>query len=111
MLNYLKVSGAPAQLVQMAEKYKLQLWRMKDGVLTSKHLRELPLTLQMELIFDINVAHFHNTLLFRDASKKLLLIFKKLQIREGGQWHTSALRWLIHIHYSCHMGSSVSGLK
>lgn len=84
MLNYLKVSGAPAQLVQMAEKYKLQLWRMKDGVLTSKHLRELPLTLQMELIFDINVAHFHNTLLFRDASKKLLLIFKKLKSEKAG---------------------------
>ncbi|XP_073944711.1 uncharacterized protein isoform X2 [Choristoneura fumiferana] len=72
MLNYLKVSGAPAQLAELAQKYKLQLWRMKDGVLTSQHLQKLPLTLQMELIFDINVAHFHNTLLFRDAMETFL---------------------------------------
>ncbi|VVC96843.1 unnamed protein product, partial [Leptidea sinapis] len=55
-------------LTQQAAQYKQQLWRMKDGVLTSQHLKQLPLAFQMELIFDINVGHFHDSLLLRDTA-------------------------------------------
>lgn len=55
--------------MEQAKNYKKQLWEMKDGVLTSKQLQKLPVPLQMELIFDINVVHFHNSLLFRDTGE------------------------------------------
>ncbi|XP_063618999.1 uncharacterized protein LOC134791774 [Cydia splendana] len=72
MLDYLQKSGAPKTLVELAYTYKMQLWRMKDGVLTSDHLQKLPLPLQMELIYDINIAHFHDTLIFRDSPEAFL---------------------------------------
>ncbi|CAH2980383.1 unnamed protein product [Chilo suppressalis] len=72
MIRYLKFHKAPAWLIEQAAKYKLQLWEMKDGVLTSNELKKLPLPLQMELIFDINVGDFHNTLLFKNADESFL---------------------------------------
>ncbi|XP_075973154.1 uncharacterized protein LOC142974603 [Anticarsia gemmatalis] len=72
MINYLKFSRAPASLVEQCSNYKLQLWQMKDGILRSDELHKLPLPLQMELIFDINVANFHNSLLFRDTKESFM---------------------------------------
>ncbi|KAM3964354.1 uncharacterized protein ACR2FA_001326 [Aphomia sociella] len=72
MVSYLKFRGAPSWLIDQAKNYKQQLWMMKDGVLTSAHLQKLPLPLQMELIFDINVGCFHKSLLFRDADEAFL---------------------------------------
>lgn len=69
MIKYLKICGANQNLIEQAKKYKEQLWEMKSGVLTSRRLQELPHPLQMELIFDINVGHFHRSLLFRDTSE------------------------------------------
>jgi hypothetical protein len=57
----------PTWLLDQASKYKQQLWEMKNGVLNSSQLQKLPLALQMELIFDINVGEFHNTLLFKSS--------------------------------------------
>lgn len=45
---------------------------MKDGVLSTPHLKTLPLPLQMELIFDINVGHFHDSLLLRDMGNEFV---------------------------------------
>ncbi|KAJ0177120.1 hypothetical protein K1T71_007129 [Dendrolimus kikuchii] len=69
MIRYLTFHGAPSLLIKQAKNYKLQLWEMKDGILNSQQLQELPHPLQMELIFDINVGHFHNSLLFRDTNE------------------------------------------
>lgn len=69
MIRYLKIRGAPRKLIEQAKKYKKHVWEMKDGVLVAPQLQKLPVPLQMELIFDINVGHFHNTLLFRDTGK------------------------------------------
>ncbi|XP_072932091.1 uncharacterized protein [Epargyreus clarus] len=72
MVDYLKFRGAPVSLIEQAKQYKEHLWKMKDGILTSEHLHELPLPLQMELIFDINVGHFHDTLLFKGTDEAFL---------------------------------------
>ncbi|KAL0841121.1 hypothetical protein ABMA28_014878 [Loxostege sticticalis] len=72
MITYLKFRGAPAWLLEQAAKYKQQLWQMKDGILSSNQLQKLPLPLQMELIFDVNVGHFHNSLLFRETDEAFM---------------------------------------
>ncbi|CAH2268965.1 jg15989 [Pararge aegeria aegeria] len=72
MIQYLKFREAPSVLVQQAMLYKEQLWRMKDGILTTHHLKELPVPLQMELIFDINVGHFHDSFLLGDTEESFL---------------------------------------
>ncbi|KAJ8728052.1 hypothetical protein PYW08_016437 [Mythimna loreyi] len=72
MMNYLKLSRAPDWLVHQCKNYKLQLWHMKAGILRSEQLQTLPLPLQMELIFDINVGNFHNSLLFRDTKESFM---------------------------------------
>ncbi|KAJ8730193.1 hypothetical protein PYW07_017231 [Mythimna separata] len=72
MMNYLKLSKAPDWLVHQCKNYKLQLWQMKAGILRSEQLQTLPLPLQMELIFDINVGNFHNSLLFRDTKESFM---------------------------------------
>ncbi|XP_063895224.1 uncharacterized protein LOC135118099 isoform X1 [Helicoverpa armigera] len=72
MINYLKFSRAPSWLVDQCKNYKLQLWKMKAGILTSQHLQKLPLPLQMELIFDINVGNFHNSMLFRETKESFM---------------------------------------
>lgn len=69
MLHYLKFRGAPKWLIDQAEQYKMMLWNMKDGIVTSNHLQQLPTTLQMELIFDINVGFFHKSRVFRDTGR------------------------------------------
>lgn len=75
MVKYLKSCGAPPTLIEQAKNYKLQLWQMKKGVLTSDHLQQLPHPLQMELIFDINVGHFHRSALLRDTGKNVKLVY------------------------------------
>ncbi|XP_052759511.1 uncharacterized protein LOC113513411 [Galleria mellonella] len=72
MISYLKFRGAPTWLIEQARNYKRQLWIMKDGILSSKHLQKLPLPLQMELIFDINVGHFKKSLIFKDTDEAFL---------------------------------------
>ncbi|XP_028158356.1 uncharacterized protein LOC114351371 [Ostrinia furnacalis] len=72
MVSYLKFRGAPSWLMEQAAKYKQQVWQMKDGILSSSQLQKLPLPLQMELIFDVNVGHFHNSLLFRDTDEAFM---------------------------------------
>ncbi|XP_013143805.1 PREDICTED: uncharacterized protein LOC106107482 isoform X2 [Papilio polytes] len=72
MINYLKLRGASTALTEQTERYKTQLWKMKDGVLSSNYFRQLPTSLQMELIFDINVGHFHDTMLFRDCDEAFM---------------------------------------
>lgn len=69
MVRYLKFHGASPSLIEQTEKYKMQLWKIKDGILNTQSLRQLPTPLQMELIFDINVGHFHESLLFRDCGE------------------------------------------
>lgn len=76
MINYLKLRGASIALTEQTERYKTQLWKMKDGVLSSNYFRQLPTSLQMELIFDINVGHFHDTMLFRDCGKPTFIKLK-----------------------------------
>ncbi|XP_026317795.1 uncharacterized protein LOC113228654 [Hyposmocoma kahamanoa] len=72
MTKYLKSCGAPPCLIEQAKNYKLQLWQMKKGVLTSDHLQQLPHPLQMELIFDINVGHFHRSILLGDTGEPFM---------------------------------------
>ncbi|CAG4980121.1 unnamed protein product [Colias eurytheme] len=72
MIRYLKFRGAPENLIDQAKQYKEQLWQMKEGVLTSAHLQKLPFPFQMELIFDINVGHFHDSLLLRDIDEAFM---------------------------------------
>ncbi|XP_026725097.1 uncharacterized protein LOC113492021 [Trichoplusia ni] len=72
MINYLRISRAPECLIDQCKNYKLQLWEMKDGILRSDQLNKLPLPLQMELIFDINVGNFHNSMLFRDTKESFM---------------------------------------
>ncbi|XP_059045360.1 uncharacterized protein LOC131841129 [Achroia grisella] len=72
MIAYLKNRGAPSLLIEQAKNYKRQLWLMKDGILTSTHLQKLPLPLQMELIFDINVRYFQKSLLFRNTDEAFM---------------------------------------
>ncbi|XP_022831179.1 uncharacterized protein LOC111359777 [Spodoptera litura] len=72
MMKYLKFNMAPSWLVEQCKNYKLQLWQMKAGILRSDQLQKLPLPLQMELIFDINVGNFHNSMLFRDTQESFM---------------------------------------
>nr|XP_034830292.1 uncharacterized protein LOC117987394 [Maniola hyperantus] len=72
MIQYLKFRGAPSGLIQQAMLYKQQLWKMKDGILTTHHLKELPVPIQMELIFDINVGHFHSSFLLGDTEESFM---------------------------------------
>ncbi|XP_026317546.1 uncharacterized protein LOC113228451 isoform X2 [Hyposmocoma kahamanoa] len=72
MKEYLKSCGAPQSLIDQAKNYKLQLWKMKKGVLRSDHLQKLPHSLQMELIFDINVGHFHRSMLLGDTGEPFM---------------------------------------
>uniref|UniRef100_A0A2A4K7A7 Cyclic nucleotide-binding domain-containing protein n=1 Tax=Heliothis virescens TaxID=7102 RepID=A0A2A4K7A7_HELVI len=72
MISYLKFSKAPSWLVDQCKNYKLQLWKMKAGILRSHHLQKMPLPLQMELIFDINVGNFHNSMLFRETKESFM---------------------------------------
>ncbi|CAH2106526.1 unnamed protein product [Euphydryas editha] len=72
VIHFLKLRGAPSWLVEQARLYKKQLWRMKDGVISTPHLQTLPLPLQMELIFDINVGHFHDSLLLKDMDESFM---------------------------------------
>lgn len=82
MLKYLKFRGAPKWLIDQAKLYKITLWKMKDGVLTTNYLQKLPLALHKELIFDINVGYFHNTLLFRYTGEYLFLIYYNVGFQE-----------------------------
>ncbi|XP_060802937.1 uncharacterized protein LOC106141179 isoform X1 [Amyelois transitella] len=72
MVSFLKLRSAPTWLLDQAKEYKKRLWTMKDGVLSCNELHKLPLALRMELVFDINIVHFHNSLLFRDADEAFL---------------------------------------
>ncbi|KAF9806423.1 hypothetical protein SFRURICE_001218 [Spodoptera frugiperda] len=72
MMKYLKFTMAPSWLVEQCKNYKLQLWQMKSGILRSDQLQKLPLPLQMELIFDINVGNFHNSMLFRETQESFM---------------------------------------
>ncbi|XP_053607909.1 uncharacterized protein LOC128673815 isoform X2 [Plodia interpunctella] len=72
MVSFLKLRNAPTWLLDQAKEYKKRLWTMKDGVLSCNELQRLPLALQMELVFDINIVHFHNSLLFREADEAFL---------------------------------------
>ncbi|KAH9627836.1 hypothetical protein HF086_001732 [Spodoptera exigua] len=72
MMEYLNFNKAPSWLVEQCKNYKLQLWNMKGGILRSDQLQKLPLPLQMELIFDINVGNFHNSMLFRDTQESFM---------------------------------------
>ncbi|XP_047513975.1 uncharacterized protein LOC125055559 [Pieris napi] len=72
MIRYLKFRGAPEGLIEQSKQYKEQLWQMKEGVLTSDHLQTLPFPFQMELIFDINVGLFHDSLLLRNTDEAFM---------------------------------------
>ncbi|XP_046959701.1 uncharacterized protein LOC124529826 [Vanessa cardui] len=72
VIDFLKFRGAPSWLVEQARLYKQQLWKMKDGILTTPHLQKLPVPLRMELIFDINVGHFHDSMLLRDMDESFM---------------------------------------
>ncbi|CAK1595997.1 unnamed protein product [Parnassius mnemosyne] len=88
MINYLKIRGASSSLIDETDKYKKVLWKRKDGILNSHYLRELPTPLQMELIFDINVGHFHETLLFKDCDEafmRQISLLMKHEIYLSGQ--------------------------
>ncbi|XP_037872949.2 uncharacterized protein LOC101746849 [Bombyx mori] len=72
MTNYLKFRGAPTELIEQIKKYQTQIWEIKDGVLRSDLLKKIPISLQMELIFDLNVGHFHDSILFRDTDEAFM---------------------------------------
>ncbi|CAH4029383.1 unnamed protein product [Pieris brassicae] len=72
MIRYLKFRGAPEGLIEQSKQYKEQLWQMKEGILTSDYLQTLPFPFQMELIFDINVGLFHDSLLLRDTDEAFM---------------------------------------
>lgn len=97
MISYLKFHGAPSWLIDQAMKYKKQLWQMKDGILASEELQKLPLPLQMELIFDVNVGHFHSSLLFRDTSKYIRNV---IIIRSFWKLYITYTKFLISIFFS-----------
>ncbi|XP_048482639.1 uncharacterized protein LOC105394666 [Plutella xylostella] len=87
MARCLKQYGAPRWLAGQALRYKRELWTMKQGVVESAHVSTLPLPLQRELIFDINIKHFQRSLLFRDTDeaflRQLSLLFQHQVYLEG----------------------------
>lgn len=56
------------------------LWYKKDGIKTAPHFETLPPPLQMEIMYDINCAHLHRSLLFFDLKEfylRTLSLFMK----------------------------------
>ncbi|XP_041978323.1 uncharacterized protein LOC121732490 isoform X2 [Aricia agestis] len=72
VVNYLKSHNAPQTLVEQTKLYKQHLWSMKDGIRSTEYLKKFPQPLQMELIFDINVGHFHDSLLLKDTGEAFM---------------------------------------
>lgn len=52
--------------------YYSVLWRRKAGLTYSAHLYQLPTSLQMELMFDVNFAYLRRSLLFQDLPEPIL---------------------------------------
>ncbi|XP_045463397.1 uncharacterized protein LOC123673033 [Harmonia axyridis] len=63
----------------IAEYYNI-LWMKKDGIKTAGHFETLPPPLQMEMMYDINCAHLHRSLLLFDLKEfylRTLSLFMK----------------------------------
>ncbi|XP_044766820.1 uncharacterized protein LOC123322840 [Coccinella septempunctata] len=77
---YLHGVNVSKEVLHNIDEYFDILWMKKDGVKTAPHFETLPPPLQMEIMYDINCAHLHRSLLFFDLKEfylRTLSLFMK----------------------------------
>ncbi|KAL3275878.1 hypothetical protein HHI36_020616 [Cryptolaemus montrouzieri] len=77
---YLSDVNVSRDVLNNIEAYFVILWQKKDGIKSAPHFDTLPSPLQMEIMYDINCAHLHRSLLFFDLKEfylRTLSLFMK----------------------------------
>nr|CAD7450232.1 unnamed protein product [Timema bartmani] len=70
--KHLTIIGVRPRRIRKIMKYYDVMWFKKRGVKEAVEVSLLPLPLQMEVFFDINIARFRSSLIFRDKDESFL---------------------------------------
>lgn len=83
-MNVTKTSKA---IIKEVENYYELLWKNKRGIKEASYFSTFPVSLQMEITYDINFAHLQQSLLFKNQPEYFLrhvsLLMKNIILQRG----------------------------